>query len=189
MKMCPACLEWISQPASRCRYCGEVQACPPLERAGVEQASQRINRFLSQRQVEAAAREAHGLRSQIVRAPNAEEFAAELQQLDKVIEKLGKPHTIPARDPSLLWLKALVAVSLLNLAMPFLQLSPPPKPKPVQWEYSIESISDFSFDVEMANAGKAGWELVFARRASDSSDRMHYEAIFKRPLQPREDKS
>jgi hypothetical protein len=133
MKMCPACLEWISQPASRCRYCGEVQACPPLERAGVEQASQRINQLLSRRQVEAAAREAHGLRSQIVRAPNAEEFAAELQQLDKVIEKLGVPRPIPARDPSLFWLKALVAVSVINLALPFMQLSPPPKPRPVLW--------------------------------------------------------
>jgi len=54
---------------------------------------------------------------------------------------------------------------------------------PVQWEYRIESFPDRSFDQRINAMGKEGWELVFARRASDGSDyspTYSYEMIFKR---------
>lgn len=38
------------------------------------------------------------------------------------------------------------------------------------WEYKIASIPDTTFDKSMADLGSQGWELVFARRASTSSD-------------------
>jgi hypothetical protein len=55
---------------------------------------------------------------------------------------------------------------------------------PIQWEYRIESFPDRSFDQRINALGRDGWELVFARRASDSSDyspTYSYEMIFKRP--------
>ena len=55
---------------------------------------------------------------------------------------------------------------------------------PVQWEYKIESLPDRSFDQRINAMGREGWELVFARRASDGSDyspSFSYEMIFKRP--------
>lgn len=55
---------------------------------------------------------------------------------------------------------------------------------PVQWEYKIESFPDRFFDQRMNTMGRDGWELVFARRASDGSDyspTFSYEMIFKRP--------
>lgn len=51
----------------------------------------------------------------------------------------------------------------------------------VRWEYMLESPSDYSFTKTMNNYGEQGWELVSARRASDSSSSMSYECIFKRP--------
>jgi type IV secretory pathway VirB2 component (pilin) len=51
----------------------------------------------------------------------------------------------------------------------------------VKWEYKLESPSDYSFTKTMNNYGEEGWELVSARRASDSSSSMSYECIFKRP--------
>ena len=57
------------------------------------------------------------------------------------------------------------------------------KPVP-QWEYTIKSIPDASFTGSINDYGKEGWELVFARRASDHSDeynpKFSYEVIFKR---------
>jgi len=55
---------------------------------------------------------------------------------------------------------------------------------PIQWEYRIESVPDRSFDQRINAFGRDGWELVFARRASDGSDyspTFSYEIIFKRP--------
>jgi hypothetical protein len=54
----------------------------------------------------------------------------------------------------------------------------------IQWEYRIESFPDRSFDQRISAMGKDGWELVFARRASDGADyspTFSYEMIFKRP--------
>ena len=55
---------------------------------------------------------------------------------------------------------------------------------PGQWEYRIESLPDRTFDQRINALGQEGWELVFARRASDGSDyspTFSYEMIFKRP--------
>lgn len=55
---------------------------------------------------------------------------------------------------------------------------------PIQWQYKIESVPDRAFDQRINAMGKDGWELVFARRASDASDyspTFSYEMIFKRP--------
>ena len=49
------------------------------------------------------------------------------------------------------------------------------------WEYRIVSPDDRNFIVEMNKFGHDGWELVSARRASDSSGDMAYEMIMKRP--------
>lgn len=51
---------------------------------------------------------------------------------------------------------------------------------PDRWEYKIDSPDDRGFTQQMDKLGSEGWELVFARRASDSLDRMGYEMIFKR---------
>ena len=53
-----------------------------------------------------------------------------------------------------------------------------------KWEYRIFAIPDLSFDTQINALGSDGWELVFARRASDGSETrptMSYEVIFKRP--------
>ena len=60
-----------------------------------------------------------------------------------------------------------------------------PKVTQNSWEYKITSVPDGSFDNEMNMLGKEGWELVFARRASDgmtSSPTFSYEMILKRPI-------
>ena len=49
-----------------------------------------------------------------------------------------------------------------------------------QWEYRIESVPDLGWDAGMSKLGDEGWELVFARRASGSDEKMSYEMIFKR---------
>lgn len=53
-----------------------------------------------------------------------------------------------------------------------------------EWEYKIVSVADSSFDYQVNDYGKRGWELVFARRASDGNTSFatfSYEMIFKRP--------
>jgi hypothetical protein len=54
-----------------------------------------------------------------------------------------------------------------------------------RWDYMIQSVPDLSFTDVMTELGSTGWELVFARRASngETGDRMvmSYECIFKRP--------
>jgi len=55
---------------------------------------------------------------------------------------------------------------------------------PATWEYAIKSVPDTGFDDEMNKMGQDGWELVFARRASNGaseSPSFSYEVIFKRP--------
>ena len=61
----------------------------------------------------------------------------------------------------------------------FNQVAPPP-----EWEYKIVTIPDESFDSKMNQLGEDGWELVFARRASDGDRYLptfSYEMVFKRP--------
>ena len=55
-----------------------------------------------------------------------------------------------------------------------------------KWEYRIEDVPDASFDTAMQKIGEEGWEVVFARRASDGSTyspKFSYEVILKRPKQ------
>jgi len=51
-----------------------------------------------------------------------------------------------------------------------------------KYEYMIVSPDDYTFTTEMNEYGEEGWQLVFARRASDSSDIMSYEIILMREL-------
>lgn len=52
-----------------------------------------------------------------------------------------------------------------------------------KWEYKIESVPDTGFENTMNMLGADGWEMVFARRASqgEGSKEFRYEMIFRRP--------
>lgn len=55
-----------------------------------------------------------------------------------------------------------------------------------KWEYSITSFPDSALQTEIDKMGDGGWEMVFARRASDGNTvhaTMSYEMIFKRRAQ------
>ena len=78
-------------------------------------------------------------------------------------------------------LSALLVANLLSLLVLFQLLPHPTTVASQQWEYMIESVPDLSWDEGMNKLGNQGWELVFARRASGSDERMNYEMIFKRP--------
>ena len=55
-----------------------------------------------------------------------------------------------------------------------------------RWEYTVVAIPDAGFQAAMNKLGDEGWELVFARRASDGSrydPEFSYEVILKRPKQ------
>ena len=55
------------------------------------------------------------------------------------------------------------------------------KTQAVVYEYKIDSVPDLTFTETMNVQGSEGWELVFARRAKESSsDDFTYECIFKR---------
>ena len=62
---------------------------------------------------------------------------------------------------------------------------PDPQPEPAgvtNWEYCIESPSDFLLTATLNSLGADGWEMVSARRAVDSETNIaSYEMIFKRP--------
>jgi hypothetical protein len=54
-----------------------------------------------------------------------------------------------------------------------------------QWQYMIVAPEDLTFDQEMNQLGRDGWELVSARRATSGSgytSTAAYEMILKRPL-------
>lgn len=53
-----------------------------------------------------------------------------------------------------------------------------------QWEYRIEDIHDVDLETTLDKHGGGGWELVFARRATEgkgTDSTPLYEVIFKRP--------
>jgi hypothetical protein len=77
-----------------------------------------------------------------------------------------------------------VLVGLLAVLV-LIELAPivvPDRTSP-KWDYQVEGIEDDKFRSEMNAFGAAGWELVFARRAVDTSKdgKAGYEVIFKRP--------
>lgn len=51
-----------------------------------------------------------------------------------------------------------------------------------EWEYTIESPSDSTLQMELDRLGGQGWELVFARRATSEYGSPSYEMMFKRPI-------
>lgn len=81
-------------------------------------------------------------------------------------------------------------VSAMLSAVLLWYITRPPEPIPFEmpkWEYKIISIPDENFSHDLSQQGLAGWEVVFARRASDGreySPTFSYELIVKRPLPP-----
>ncbi|RTE85502.1 MULTISPECIES: DUF4177 domain-containing protein [Gammaproteobacteria] len=67
----------------------------------------------------------------------------------------------------------LIAVVALNLQKKLTSQS---------WEYKISAPSDSNFESQMNEFGEEGWELVTARRATNSYGGASYEVILKRPL-------
>lgn len=75
------------------------------------------------------------------------------------------------------------AASLLGilLLLGFSTLAGQKTPQAVEYEYKVQSVPDLSFTSSMNAIGADGWELVFARRAQDSTtEDFSYECIFKR---------
>lgn len=80
--------------------------------------------------------------------------------------------------PQFVTLTVLLAVLVALNALPLFKAGPiGAKPS---FEYRVEGIPDVGFDDKMAALGSDGWELVFARRASDGGDTMMYEVILQR---------
>jgi len=52
--------------------------------------------------------------------------------------------------------------------------------QPAKYDYMVESIPDMEWATKGQALGQEGWEMVFARRASDGNDNMLYECIFQR---------
>lgn len=177
MKVCSGCCELIADSACRCKYCGEEQPATALDRGLLDKSILSLNQLLKQGKKRAAAHEAHLLRQRLSRASNADEFGEQLQQIEQLIGQLGAAPGEKRRDAYLPWLTILAALFLVQLLLPFLLREEPKMPL---WDYRIESIPDLSFESEMELLGAQGWELVFARRATDSRDKALYELIFKR---------
>ena len=71
----------------------------------------------------------------------------------------------------------LLAIVTVLVALSWLT-SPTPK-----WEYKVEAIPDLEWSTKANRLGKAGWEIVTARRATSGSSyntKVAYECIFKR---------
>ena len=49
-----------------------------------------------------------------------------------------------------------------------------------RWEYEVFSIDDGEWGTKAQDLGASGWEIVTARRASDSDGTVAYECIAKR---------
>ncbi len=96
---------------------------------------------------------------------------------DKTQQKIMSEPTAPAfQGVTKSQGTAIIVLLLIAIGAPFFSLLKPTD----KWEYMIESPSDYTFSSTMDRYGEQGWELVFARRASDSSGSMSYECIFKR---------
>jgi len=52
--------------------------------------------------------------------------------------------------------------------------------QPAKYDYMVDSIPDLEWASKGQALGQEGWEMVFARRASDSNGDMLYECIFQR---------
>lgn len=52
--------------------------------------------------------------------------------------------------------------------------------QPMKYDYMVASIPDLEWGTKAQELGQEGWEMVFARRASDGADNMLYECIFQR---------
>ena len=74
----------------------------------------------------------------------------------------------------------LVAIATVGAAPLVLSKPETAKPSRPNFEYKILSVPDLKFDEEMKKLGEAGWDVVFARRASGEDRSMSYEMIFKR---------
>ncbi len=91
------------------------------------------------------------------------------------------PHAVTAGQ-----VNAILAVLIAGLLVFPIARSAFTKIAPPQWEYMVQAIPDASFTLKMDEYGRDGWELVFARRASDGNEylpKFNYEVIFKRPKQ------
>lgn len=53
---------------------------------------------------------------------------------------------------------------------------------PPKWEYGIEWFEDNDFATSVNKVGQEGWEMVFARRATNANEKYGYEMIFRRQI-------
>ena len=90
----------------------------------------------------------------------------------------SKPADPSRLNASISWYQGASFIALLSgiFAVQLFGLVPRQR-----WEYLIVSPSDTSFETTMDKYGEAGWELVSARRATDSAGSSCYEVILKRP--------
>ena len=94
----------------------------------------------------------------------------------KICPECGEEFAIKKKNqPKNIHLTIIIGILVLIVLM---QLSPA-LGRPT-YEYKIAGVDDISFDKDMEVLGDAGWELVFARRATSSDDDAIYEVIFKR---------
>ncbi len=96
--------------------------------------------------------------------------------------KTPKASTDPAGAPVISKLQVQIIIGLLS-ALLIAQLFglTSTGTSTTEWEYTIESPSDTTFQMALDRLGGEGWELVFARRATSKYSSASYEMIFKRP--------
>jgi hypothetical protein len=86
----------------------------------------------------------------------------------------------PDPSPSRSHARIIIALLIVILLAELLGVTST-KSAATRWEYTIESPSDSVFRTRLAELGGAGWELIFARRATSDFEGPSYEMIFKRP--------
>ena len=77
-----------------------------------------------------------------------------------------------------------IALLSLLLAANVFQLRQLSSAVDLGWEYDVVTIGDSEWDSVADKVGSQGWEIVSARRASDSNDNFAYECIVKRRKKP-----